>query len=176
MDESVRLAARLLNSGVGLEGFIATLGANARQNLLQILVAETYKEFYDKWHWLNRHPVFASNGRANNRAGRFNRFSECLDIMVAKVDPVTLRIEDDSSRNTRTRVWLECGPIENVYALTEDQLRGWYADDADILDNGALTHDVDLDCGGDTFEEAIITLAALVYKHYGDYTEDQVIE
>lgn len=34
------------------------------------------------------------------------------------------------------------------------------------------THDWKLDCGGDTFEEAIIELANLVFKHHGTYEPD----
>ena len=37
-----------------------------------------------------------------------------------------------------------------------------------LIKKDCYTHDIDLDCGGDTFEEAIIELAKLVKKYYGD--------
>jgi len=64
---------------------------------------------------------------------------------VTKVNPETNMLDDDMSKNTKTVIWLECfpGKDENYF------------------------HDMDLDCGGDTFEEAVIELAKLVKKKYG---------
>ena len=76
-----------------------------------------------------------------------------LYIEIAKVDPETRRIEDDQSRNTKIEFWLEGGPF------VKD-------DDVGVI----KSHDYELDCGGDTFEEAIIKYAALVRKHYGNRT------
>lgn len=70
-----------------------------------------------------------------------------IDFTVMKVDPETGRIHDDLSRNTQTEIWLESGPYED----------------------GAYLHDPNLDCGEETFEKAIITLAEKVKEHYGDY-------
>jgi len=69
-----------------------------------------------------------------------------LYIMVVKVNPLTNEVDDDQTKNTKTQVWLEVGPWSEQYH----------------------THDWDLDCGGDTFEEAIIKLADLVKQYYGD--------
>ena len=78
-----------------------------------------------------------------------DHFSCDLDIMVVKVDPETLAINlDDNSKNTHTRIWLEHGPYDDEW--------------------GVCAHDIDLDCGGDTFEEAVIELAKLVKWHYTD--------
>ena len=77
------------------------------------------------------------------------RFEECLDIDVVKVNPLNKTIEDDKSLNTETNVWLECGQYSKYTR--------W--------------HDMELDCGGVTFEEAIIELANLVQKNYGDNYE-----
>ena len=95
--------------------------------------------FYDAYHFLEKHSIFN------------NRFLEGLDVMVVKVDPETECIEDDRSRNTAVRVWLEAGPYidEKKYGCS------W-------------SHDPELDCGGKTFEEAIVRLAELVKKKYGD--------
>ncbi len=97
------------------------------------------KDFYKAWDYLNNHVIFRdSNG--------FNRFQECIDIEVVKVNPETKEIDDDKSKNTQTRVWLECGPYKKE----------------------CMTHDIELDCGAKTFEKAIIKLAKLVKKEYGN--------
>lgn len=76
--------------------------------------------------------------------------TECLTVDVVKVNPKTKIREEDDNLNTETNVWLECG---------------------DFSEEGYATHEIALDCGADTFEEAIVKLANLVAKHYGTYTE-----
>lgn len=70
------------------------------------------------------------------------KFIAALDIDVAMVNPVTKEIDRDPAKNTRLEVWLESGPEVGF-------------------------HDLMLDCGGETFEEAIIKLASLVDTYYG---------
>ena len=77
-----------------------------------------------------------------------NRFSNDLWFEIVKVNPETNAIDDDPHKNTKVQIWLEHGPYDAEW--------------------GACTHDIDLDCGGDTFEEAIINLAKLVEEKYGD--------
>lgn len=77
--------------------------------------------------------------------------SEALFVEVVKVNPMTNEIDDNHVLNTKTQVWLECGGEE------DDQ----------------FYHDINLDTGGDTFEEAIINLANLVVSHYGTYTAEE---
>lgn len=89
-------------------------------------------EFYEAWDFLCNHEIYQ-----DSKIGMSHFEERCLSIEVVKVNPKTEEIDDDESKNTSTRVWLESGPYnENYY-----------------------THDVDLDCGGKTFEEAIIALA-----------------
>lgn len=71
-------------------------------------------------------------------------FVDCLDIEVVKVNPVTNSVDNNFSKNTKVQVWLECGPWNKKCRM----------------------HDIDLDCGGDTFEDAIIKLAYLVRDKY----------
>lgn len=73
---------------------------------------------------------------------------ERIWIHVTKVNPVTNELDDDKTKNTKVQVWLECFP-------DNPKIDGRY-------------HDIDLDCGGDTFEEAIIELAKLVMNKYGN--------
>lgn len=96
-------------------------------------------DFYNAYHYLEDHPIF------------HGRFLEGLYMEVVKVDPETRRVEDERSRNTMTEIWLEAGP----YREKEEYGTHW-------------THDIDLDCGGATFEEAIIELARLVREKYDE--------
>lgn len=73
-------------------------------------------------------------------------FEKGLYVAVVKINPDTNEIDDDVTKNTKIQIWLEHGAYVEPYGLT---------------------HDIDLDCGADTFEEAIIELAKLVKKHYG---------
>ena len=73
-----------------------------------------------------------------------NQFKKCLDIDVVKTNPDTLEIDNNEELNTKVQVWLEFGGI------VKDEHLGLIPQ-----------HDIDLDCGADTFEEAIIELARL---------------
>jgi len=94
--------------------------------------------FYDAWWFLFNHKMF------KDRCGE-SCFEFCTDMMVVKVNPSSRVVEDRQSLNTHTQVWLETGE----------------------LIGRELSHDIDLDCGGDTYEEAIIELARLVKENYG---------
>lgn len=106
-----------------------------------------HTDFYEAYHFLNEHHIF------ENKQAKQVDFLSSLDVSVVKVDPTTNAIENEKSRNTQVAIWLETGPYEE----TED-FRGY-------------THDIDLDTGGATFEEAIVRLANLVYEKYGSNPE-----
>lgn len=76
------------------------------------------------------------------------RFENDLWLDVVKVNPDTQAIDYDKTKNTKIEIWLEHGHYDS--------------------DWGACVHNIDLDCGGDTFEEAIVKLAELVKRHYTD--------
>ncbi len=97
--------------------------------------------FYDSWEYLNSLEAVYVNG--------INRIDRALDIEVVKVNPLTNEIDNNELLNTKVEVWLEFGKVE----FDEDMkcVVAW--------------HDYDLDCGGNTFEEAIIELAELCKKH-----------
>lgn len=98
-------------------------------------------DFYESFYFLKHHRIFRG------------RFLEGLDIAVVKVSPKTKRVEDDTSENTLTQVWLEAGPLSNEKSTGMHQ--------------PVWTHDLELDCGGNSFEEAICHLAERVLKKYG---------
>ena len=95
--------------------------------------------FYDAWWYLYKHSIFQDD--------MCSRFLDCLDVHVAKVNPITCEIDDDEFKNTKVEIWLEAGKF--------DGKQGW--------------HDAHLDCGGTTYEEAIIKLANLVHEYYDCY-------
>ena len=76
------------------------------------------------------------------------RFENDLWIDVVKVNPDTKQIDADVAKNTKTEVWLEHGHYDP--------------------ECGACVHNINLDCGGASFEEAIIKLAELVKRYYTD--------
>lgn len=91
---------------------------------------------------------------------------ENLDIHYAQVN-ARGRVDKDSSKNVRTECWLELGPVEWGYHQPENEIK-----------EGARCykmhfHDVDLDCGAPTFDEALIKLARKVQKKYGDYPVEE---
>jgi len=74
-----------------------------------------------------------------------------LDVWMSKVNPTTGERTEKEEENTEHEYWLEGGPFDD-----EDQ---------------CFTNDVELDCGGDTFEEAIIKYAKRVKEIYGEKSE-----
>ena len=96
-------------------------------------------DFYEAYHFLEKADIFDG------------KFLKGLDIMVVKVNPATNEWDKNTVLNTKTCIWLEHGPY-----IGENDCCEW-------------SHDLDFDCGGDTFEEAIIRLAELVKnKYYND--------
>lgn len=111
--------------------------------------------FHGAWNWLVEHPVFNQDYACS--------FQSSLDIMVVKCHPKLHRICNNDKLNTATEVWLECGP-----GITEEEAG---IPEAARVGRFVASHDLRLDCGGKTFEEAILKLSKLVLKYYGDYPE-----
>ena len=103
---------------------------------------DKFNDFHEAFNFLEKHPIFNIDG--------YTFFNKALEIEVVKVNPETEEIDCDKKLNTLTQVWLETGPVDTY----EDSLVSY-------------SHDYDLDCGANTFEEAIIELANLVCKKYG---------
>ncbi|MGB7281577.1 MAG: hypothetical protein WBE13_04875 [Candidatus Acidiferrum sp.] len=96
------------------------------------------------------------------------RAIECnLDIHWAKVDSTRV-VNDNPKLNTNVEVWLELGPM--YYGYCQPEFEADQDHDRDYLIN---YHDINLDCGAPTFDEALLILAKLVRRHYGDYREEQ---
>jgi hypothetical protein len=105
---------------------------------------EHITDFHDAWYFLNDHKMFA-----DPKYG-LSYFQSIYTIDVVKVNPETKCIDDDKSKNTETNIWIESGPYSVDPETNQFQ----------------CCHDPDLDCGGVTFEEAIINLVKKVQKYY----------
>jgi hypothetical protein len=67
-------------------------------------------------------------------------------------------VDKDPKKNKFVEVWLEFGQEEYMYATPWDEET-----------NRMGYHDWRLDTGAPTFDQALVRLARLVRKHYGDY-------
>lgn len=115
-----------------------------------------FTDFYEAFHFLRTHKMVENIGVDGFKNSHFN---ECLCVDVVKVNPETNAIEINDNLNTKTQVWLEFGPIHYN----------------NIFDEIMPEHDTDLDCGADTYEDAIIKLANLVDLYYDDNGEKAVL-
>ncbi len=108
---------------------------------------------YRMWRHLHRHAL-----------------DENLSIHYAKTNKPGGhgRVDDDDRKNKHIECWLEFGPLAYGYMYSGgSEPNGEH--DTETMRH--LYHDVDLDTGGTTFDEALIRLAKNVRKKYGDYEE-----
>lgn len=108
----------------------------------KIMTNQDMDTFDKAWRFLEDHRIFG------------NRFRECLEAYTVKVDPKTRRINDNHEKNTLEQTWLECGPLHKKQP-------------GDPPGISEFIHDFDLDCSGNTYEDAIIRLADKVLTKYG---------
>lgn len=110
---------------------------------------KTFTDFHTAWKYLDDCEYYKYiYTTEKGEEVEMGSFQQALYIMVVKVNPKTNSIDDDNSKNTKTQVWLESGSY-----IYDENVGGWIA-----------SHDIDLDTGGNTFEEAITNLANLVSK------------
>lgn len=118
-----------------------------------------FNDFCEAFNFLKSHKLCECEISINNKSKYLvNYFNECLDIEVVKVNPKINEIDTKMENNTKTEVWLEFGRAFINYSISDQVM---------------FNHDYRLDCGGDTFEEAIIELANLVDKYYYDNGEEK---
>lgn len=119
-----------------------------------------FTDFYEAWWFLNECKSFKakeedykkleySDHLAKTMSEEQSYFQNSLCIEVRKVNPENDIIERKVNLNTKTVVWLECGsPYYDEYTNTILTYHNW-----------------NWDCGGDTFEEAIINLANIIWEN-----------
>ena len=88
-------------------------------------------------------------------------FYDCVSIEFAYVDPETRRVEDDDTRNTLLEMWIEAGPWMDLSETDLPPTEGW-----NDYNKWVTTHDMNLDCGGATMEEALLQLAVRIEFYY----------
>lgn len=81
-----------------------------------------------------------------------------IEITPHMVNPETDEVDEDETKNTKISFWVESGP--------------WFYDEQ--FNQVMSSHDYELDCGGDTWEDAVFALVEKVKEHYGDYDPSQV--
>lgn len=97
----------------------------------------------DKYYWIIDHPAIGNTTWAQ----------ATIELTPHMVNPENDTIEMNASLNTKFQWWVELSKIDS----SEDE---------------HPTHFWELDCGGDTAEEAINTLYELVLAQYGEYNYD----
>lgn len=110
-------------------------------------------DFYNAHRYVDTHPMFyrifpwAGKLELHERSLEYEGgIQRCVHVDVVRVDPTTSSISEDRALNTKTEIWIEAGEASDPCNF----------------------HDYKLDCGGDTYEEAIIALALNIYKNYGN--------
>lgn len=118
-----------------------------------LITRDTGGKCYREWRHLHRHAI-----------------DENLEIFYTKTNKPGGhgRVDDDRSKNKHVECWLEFGPSYYGYAYSGNKKP---AGDWDIETMKHMSHDYRLDCGGTTFDQALVALARLVRKHYGDYRD-----
>ncbi len=119
-------------------------------------------EVCEAYYWLAGHPCFwpiykSSNGLMvlpKTNKGMYDG----VEITPHMVDPDKDEISDNEKLNTKLQYWCEVfySTVDEQFPSV-DKFRGTYC------------HDYKLDCGADTYDEAIILVAKKVKKFYGDY-------
>lgn len=75
-------------------------------------------------------------------------------------------VDKDKSKNKFVECWLEFGPVEYGYMSNRpDPKTNW-----DMESFEQNFHDYKLDCGGSSYDVALIQLAKNVRREYGDYS------
>ena len=131
-----------------------------------------FTSFYEAWRWLNSTIIFFNyesvwycheplewfcSSEDPYILWHGNDFINALSIEVVKVNPITKSIVMFKPLNTKTRIWLECGKV----FYDPEHSKHWL-----------FSHDWNWDCGADSFEEAIIILANMVWAEFD--TEDKL--
>ena len=119
--------------------------------------------FSEAYEFLYHHPCVADEYG-------FSMFETTFWFTVALVNPKTGSVSDIQSENTRTEVWVEFGEWVEYSEYFEGM-------DLDTVPKFGPSHDWRCDCGGRTFEKAIINLAKRVFALIGNHrprTEQEI--
>lgn len=95
---------------------------------------------------------------------------ECAEFEYVYVNPEREYREDDDTLNTAFRIWIEAGPWHDqaTDGNTPEPEGGW-----NQYNRWINSHDIRLDCGAATMEDALLELAALVECFYNEDGTDK---
>ena len=128
----------------------------------------------EAYHFLYVHPKFKLMERipidadlikpgmlvSQDKSGKYYRYFRHARRHALETN---LSIFYHKTKRGKIECWLEFGPEMYGYYTSKDGNETWDAD------TGLQScHDIDLDCGAPTFDQAIVKLAKLVMKKYGD--------
>lgn len=154
------LIAEQYGSRESFDAQVAAERARERAVVVHAYLADP-SDIVHAWSYLETHPIFAGADPGDSR------FTEILDIAVVRVNPATRVVEDDETLNIAPEIWLEAGPTyrrADPEAPVDNPV--WDRDGGRDVFIGV--HDIELDCGGASFESAVVTLAGLVHRIYGE--------
>lgn len=119
-----------------------------------MLSEQVMNEFFESMEFIREHPMMKQHDKDCGYSDFHLGLFDCLCVEVVRVDPLTMEISDNCGNNTKVQVWLEFGfPICDNFGRGK---REWLS-----------PHEIALDVGADTFEEAIILLAKRIKEKYG---------
>lgn len=128
-------------------------GREDRWRGLVLAYEEDPSDFYGAWRWLNEHPIFYRCEREFHERGLTEDrgiLDSCVEVIPTKVNPETGQRSEDPTKNTKLEFWVE------VFPRSMNPERG------------VSLHDYVCDTGGDTYELAIVAVAAEIYKRHGN--------
>ena len=111
----------------------------------------------EKWYWVINHPSL------NHIPG----FNPVIEVMPMDVNPETDEWDEDLTKNTKSVIAFEVAVYEKYDDVKHGPVNVWKSDEV-------ACHYWKLDCGGDTFPEAVHALYQKVMDQYGAYLEEQV--
>lgn len=129
---------------------------STKRNWTEIVVAyeENSEDLYRVWMWLTYHPIFWYFGREERRhvstLAETRGVHEGLELQPAMVSKKTRRAEGPW-KDREVEIWVEVFPT----SLTRGS-------------NDIRLHDIELDCGAPTYEQALIKVARLIYDRHGN--------
>jgi len=121
--------------------------------------------FVSAWRYLDGHPIYWRLLASDDKLPAWHMahlehgygFSNGgIWVSVTRVNPATGSISEDPALNTRTEVWLETGEWS------------WAVDEKRHISCETHYHNYKLDCGGTTYEEAVVEMARNVHRFYGN--------
>lgn len=111
----------------------------------------------EQWYWVVNHPALNPVEGCEPR----------IEVIPMDVNPETNEWDDDHSKNTKSIIAFEVGVYQTYDAERHGPVNVWKSD-------VVMCHYYKLDCGGDTWPEAVQALYDTVQNEYGDYVEEEV--